>query len=350
MKLLHTADLHLGALNKRLTPTKATAVKDEQILQIGDFFEYAKQNSVEAILISGDLFHNKIIPLKTQKVFFDYVRNSGIKTFYLRGNHDKEYFSKQLMPDNFIMFEEELETYSFDKFTISGQQACAKMQKPIFLDDKFHFMMLHGDIYNRNSQDGIDLEYYKNLKINYLALGHIHNFSSGNLDKDGVYVYSGSMFSNGFDECGEKGFVEIEIKDNKLNYAFKKFAKREYKIVQADITDKISYNQIKQVVEKNLSSIPPQNIVRLVLQGYYKEESEKYISLLEKEFADRFYYFEIVDKTKIKIDIEKIKREELSFKAEFLKLVETDKELSEEEKNMIIKLGIEALRGDELSI
>ena len=210
MKLLHTADLHLGALNKRLTPTKATAVKDEQILQIGDFFEYAKQNSVEAILISGDLFHNKIIPLKTQKVFFDYVRNSGIKTFYLRGNHDKEYFSKQLMPDNFIMFEEELETYSFDKFTISGQQACAKMQKPIFLDDKFHFMMLHGDIYNRNSQDGIDLEYYKNLKINYLALGHIHNFSSGNLDKDGVYVYSGSMFSNGFDECNKKGFVEIK--------------------------------------------------------------------------------------------------------------------------------------------
>ena len=71
---------------------------------------------------------------------------------------------------------------------------------------------------------------------------------------------------------------------------------------------------------------------------------------MQQEIGSNFFYFEIKDESKFKIDFELIKKESLSFKAEFLKLIEEDESLSDEEKSLIAECGIEALRGDEISL
>ena len=87
---------------------------------------------------------------------------------------------------------------------------------------------------------------------------------------------------------------------------------------------------------------------RIVFTGYY-EENEKLNFLEVRQLMQDFFYFEFVDNSKLKLNFEKFKNEKLSFKAEFINLVE-DANLNEDEKNSILTTGLEALQGDDLSI
>ena len=59
---------------------------------------------------------------------------------------------------------------------------------------------------------------FKDLNIDYLALGHIHSYKCHKLDKRGVYCYSGCLEGRGFDECGDKGFVLLETEEDRLEW------------------------------------------------------------------------------------------------------------------------------------
>ena len=53
----------------------------------------------------------------------------------------------------------------------------------------------------------------KNKNIDYLALGHIHGYKEAPLDGRGKYCYPGCLEGRGFDECGKKGFVLLNIEN-----------------------------------------------------------------------------------------------------------------------------------------
>ena len=57
MKILHTADLHLGAKNSRLPLQKQRIMKEEELVLLQKLFEKAKQDNFDALIIAGDLFH-----------------------------------------------------------------------------------------------------------------------------------------------------------------------------------------------------------------------------------------------------------------------------------------------------
>lgn len=349
MKFIHTSDLHLGAKFKKLSTLKANILREEEMHQVARLFDYAKSIDCKAIFISGDLFDGKTFSQKLMRSFFDIVEKSKIKTFYLRGNHDEEFITGKV-PDNFIIFDDELQCYEFEDFSVSGQQGSENLIVPIYKNNKFHFHLLHGDIFNPSSNDGINLRPFESAGIDYLALGHIHSFESGNLGEYGKFVYCGSLFSHGFDECGEKGFVEIEVEDHHATHRFVPFSKRNFAICTIDISGIEKFDEICNKMRQELVKIEQNNLVRVVLTGSISEDCEKFMTELAGEFENKFFYFELVDNTKFKIDLNKIKEEKLSFKSEFLRLVEEDDSLTEEDKNLICRIGIEALRGDDLSV
>ena len=47
----------------------------------------------------------------------------------------------------------------------------------------------------------------KEKNIDYLALGHVHEYRSGQLDGRGVWAYSGCPEGRGFDETGKNAFA-----------------------------------------------------------------------------------------------------------------------------------------------
>ncbi len=335
MKILHTADLHLGAINKKLNSSQRKTVLSEQLKLCSDLFTYAKDNNIQLVLVSGDLFHTSDISAKIEKTFFAHVEEFAKPVIYIPGNHDEEKSSSST-PDNFIFLKGSL---NFGEVVITDNTHALKSENK-------NIVMLHGDVLSRGN-DYINLKTLNGEFVDYLALGHLHTYSAMDFGR-GKAVYSGSLQGNGFDECGEKGFVILDTET--MSHYFVPFSKRRYQIVEVDISGKVKFNEIVKEIEEKVKNISQNDLVRVVLIGFYEEDSEKYLNLIEERFKNVYFYFELRDESQIKIDFEKLKSEKLSFKAELLSLIHNDEKLTESEKNQISFLSIEALRGDDLSL
>lgn len=107
---------------------------------------------------------------------------------------------------------------------------------------KFNIVMLHGQEAESDAKDKaeiINLKLFRNKGIDYLALGHIHGYKKEALDARGLYCYPGCLEGRGFDECGEHGFVLLEIDEESghFTHTFVPFAQRKLYTVEVDVTD-----------------------------------------------------------------------------------------------------------------
>ena len=61
----------------------------------------------------------------------------------------------------------------------------------------------------------VSLPRLQNKNIDYLALGHLHDYRFERLDSRGHYCYSGALEGRGFDELGPKGFVVVSFNNGR---------------------------------------------------------------------------------------------------------------------------------------
>ncbi len=70
MKIIHAADIHLGSpLSSIEDSTKRTIRKNEILNSFERLVEYAKENDIKIIMLSGDVFDNNS-PYKKDKEYF----------------------------------------------------------------------------------------------------------------------------------------------------------------------------------------------------------------------------------------------------------------------------------------
>lgn len=87
MKILHTADLHIG---KRLGAASRLL---EQRDFVRELVKQAEEHDVDVVLIAGDVFDTSVPGSEAERLFFDGVRalsDSGRVVIALAGNHDDE--------------------------------------------------------------------------------------------------------------------------------------------------------------------------------------------------------------------------------------------------------------------
>lgn len=86
MKIVHTADWHIGA-TKKLLPEDYL---QRQIGSISTLFEAA--HALDGVLVvSGDVFHNKHVSEAERNAFLDTVESwdrKGVRSYFINGNHD----------------------------------------------------------------------------------------------------------------------------------------------------------------------------------------------------------------------------------------------------------------------
>ena len=88
---------------------------------------------------------------------------------------------------------------------------------------------MHGQVAGYKSSEDAEVISIPRLKgkyIDYLALGHIHTFSKGQIDERGHYAYSGCLDGRGFDELESKGFVLLNCENGKVESEFIEFSSR----------------------------------------------------------------------------------------------------------------------------
>lgn len=367
MKLIHCADLHLDSkMESNLTKEQAKERKAEILLTYCQMVDYAKKNDVNVIMIAGDMFDTKKVTKRTRNVVLDsIVSNPEIDFLYLSGNHDNSSFLTELqadsadgqLPKNLKLFHENWTYYTYDGVVISGVELTEQNTEAIYdalilEPDQFNIVMPHGQEAKYKGKDKteiINLTALKNRNIDYLALGHIHAYKEGKLDRRGTYCYSGCLEGRGFDECGQKGFVLLDIKDGNLSKTFIPMGKRFLHEVRLDVNNFKTSSEVVKAMEDAVMNIPREDLVKVMLTGAVDLDVEFDLSYFNKVLKEDFYFGKVTDETTLSVHLEELAYD-VSLKGEFLRMVLADKKLSEKDKEQISLLGVKALAGEELGL
>lgn len=363
MKIIHCADVHLDSkMTAHLPPEQAGQRRRELLHTFRRMLEFAAQNEVGAVIIAGDLFDgDRISALAKNTVYEGITAYPQIDFYYLRGNHDAFSFLNELteLPPNLKLFGSDWTYYTANaggagNLVIGGleltDQNLHRRYEDLTLDSRcFNIVVLHGQIGSSGQTESISLKALQHKGIDYLALGHLHAYQKEKLDERGSYCYSGCLEARGFDECGEHGFVLLEIDEQTRQYrhTFVPAARRRFHELTVDISTCYSSSEIAGKIERLLQekAFAADDMLKLILTGRQEIGAEKDVEMLSQQFRNRFYFFKIYDQARWQVDYRRYEKEP-TLKGEFVRLLQRQEGLTEEEKAEMIQYGLQALSGE----
>lgn len=363
MKFIHCADLHIDSKMESNFTTEQAKERKEEILRAYEYMvDFAVRNDVKVIMIAGDLFDkSKVGKRAKRRVMEQIYNNENIDFLYLKGNHDYVDILDDTdhIPSNLKFFnEQDWTTYSYGNIDVTGIEVTQNnhneiAEKLVLEKSKLNVVMLHGQEtkYNSDSPEAINISGLKNHYIDYLALGHVHQYKKERLDERGIYCYCGCLAGRGFDECGQKGFVLLDVNDNAIEDKFIPLDTRQFHEISVDVSrinSEYASSEIIKTMEEKCDAIPQSDIVKFVLEGEADVDTDIDLTRIEREFEGRFYFVKIYNKTKPKVDYAAYANDK-SLKGEFVRIMQK-KDMDDEKKNEIIKLGLKALKGEEIEI
>ena len=355
MRIIHTADMHIGsALTARLPQDKVRQRKSELIATFERMAEEAVYVGARLFIIAGDMFDTGSVPKRTlERIVSIIARTTSVDFLYLSGNHEKNALIESgiELPENLKIFDTGWTYFRYGEVTVVGRtQTEAGMFDSLEIDpSEKNIVVLHGAVGDRSDTDTVGLREAANRGIDYIALGHYHSYAVYEVDELCRAVYSGTPEGRGFDEAGEKGYVIVDTSARIVQHKFVPKAKRRLRIIELDISHLSSRIQIIDGANELLRVIPADDMVRLELTGTRPPELFPDTNDIVAKWADRFYYFEVKDSSRTEIDPEAY-RYDKSLKGEFIRLCMSRTDLSDEDREDIIRAGLAALMGEDVEI
>ena len=362
MKIIHCADLHLDSqMTANLTKEQARERKREIIRTFTRMVEYAEKTGVRLIMISGDLFDTRNVSALARNTVRDMIcTHPQIDFLYLRGNHDSDNFLSKLeeVPDNLLLFSDTWTAYRYGNIVISGIELSENNRATVYNSlvlghEDFNIVMMHGqagDYACRTQAENISLNQLKNKNIDYLALGHVHTFMQDKLDNRGTWCYCGCLEGRGFDECGPKGFVLLDVDEQtcRAQMQFVQMAARTLYTLEVDVSNVMTTREAAERMEEAVkqAQYPSGSLVKFVLTGEVEVDAEINCEYLQNLFSDYFYFEKVKDRTTLRVDYSDYEKD-ASLQGEFIRMV-LGSELSQEQKAEVIRCGILALSGEEI--
>lgn len=358
MKFMHMADMHFDApftvLNTRSKLGEKRRLEQRETFK--KIITYIKENNIEYLFISGDLYEHEYIRETTIRYInslFEEIPNT--KVYITPGNHDP--YTQNSMYKNFnwnsnvkifssnveIVENEDADIYGFgfnDFYCKDSEIENIKIKN----ENKINILITHGTVEGGNITN---LEYnplnknrLKQLGFDYIALGHIHKPDYDSEEKQRI-VYPGSTISLGFDELGEHGVILGNLTKDNIHIEFLSMDTREFKEIGIDVTEIYS---VEELIEKiNEIDIESNVFYKIILKG--KRNFEINIYNLYK-FILSENIIKIKDGTEINIDINKISQE-VNLKGLFLTEILNDEATGKIDKNItekIIEIGLDVLK------
>ncbi len=355
MKFIHIADFHFDSPFVNLSDKEGLGelCRLAQRKVFKKVIDYIKENNIETLFISGDLYEQTYI----RKTTIEYINNlfkeiPNTQIYIAPGNHDpyikNSYYNKFKWNENVKIFKgniEKVETpeadiygYGFEDFYCnnSGIEELQIQNK-----EKANILIIHGDLDSsmtaEKQYNPMSRKMLEEKGFDYIALGHIHKPSY-----ETNIVYPGSAFPLGFDELGSRGMIQGEIEDNKLKVKYIELNEIYFVEKQIDVTEVLSKEELVEKI--NEIEIQEKELAKISLIGRRNFEIDIYE--LYKLISNQ-KVIKIKDKTKINYDLEKIAKE-TTLKGLYTKeLTEMlRQEQNEKEKQIIekaIEIGLETL-------
>lgn len=350
MKIIHCADIHLGSRIDSKFPREVSEQKREELRStFRRMVEYAKEEGISLILLAGDVFDSDR-PFKRDKDFFYSVveNNPEIDFLYLRGNHDKE--STGQAPANLKTFGDAWSCYDYGDVVIWGIEMAPGNATSLYSSlspdqSRRNIVMMHGQIADTQGMDKVHLPSLRDKSINYLALGHVHTYTAGRVDRRGAYAYSGCLEGRGFDESGEKGFVVLEVTERSIKHTFLPFCEHVIRRIELDITGLGDAYAVYQAAVAHIAD--REDIYRFELIGEVEAHTDELCGDVAKYLASHCRFADVKDRTRRRIDLAAFEQDP-SLAGEFVRRVFDSEAFTHEEKLQIASLGLRALKGIEV--
>lgn len=372
VKILHCADIHLDSPFADRSPEKSAVRRNELRGAFSSMMTYARLNSVDIMLIAGDLFDNRYVtPDTVSLVLREFSSNKSCRFVISPGNHDpytqNSIYNKIEFPSNVFIFDSDrLSFFSFDdlKTDVYGYAFTSPSleynpfsgQKPEN-PDRLNLLCAHGEIGVPVSHNcPINLTDITAGGFDYVALGHIHN-SNGITQTNGVYYgYSGCIEGRDFGECGYKGALYGEfLKKNRVcntDIRGLRFSKRRYEILNVNLTGTISeitaYDKISAAVRKNYSD---DTSLRLVLEGEISPSVSLNESVIRQKLESGLFSLQIKNNTLPLFDYSMLEKDK-TIRGEFFRcLLPFFKGSDEQRENaaLALRYGLSALAGNDIT-
>lgn len=336
MKIIHTADIHLG-----------NRFRTEDIFnQLKKLIKIIKEEKANALIISGDLFDKEWSAISSLREnlreLFSEIPETEI--FILPGNHDESspyrdefYYGSNVNIIKNRPFEirklGDIDIYFFPFYERGSSQEMVKVVNSNPSNSKFKIGVVHGTFMDdKEIRDHLLFQnegYYpvfssdiEKMNLDYLALGHFH--------------YT-RLWKVGNTWCGYPGSIEI--------LSFKEPVER--KVIMIETNDKLSPKLINLGMQKRIGEIAidideidrlrevrkDYDILRVIVTGIVKNENETKMKLdkIKKELD----IFEIKNLTKSFASIEETKLGRL-IKEKIDKKIEKEPEKKEYWRKVLI--------------
>ena len=259
IRFLHTADLHIGRPFSgigSLDTMWQSRITNATPAAFNTLCNYAIEKKVDFVLVAGDVFDRSPADYSDYALFFAGLKRlaqEGIHTYICAGNHDPysswkpAYFSETPSihvidaqgPSYFVHYRDGqplcyIAGRSYKKKAWDSHESI--IEGLSYQDIKQHALEhLTPDILRENTMDdleklpaiamahtsldkGNDTRYAPVTKqqlqatgVTYWALGHIHSFECFPDNKKPFAAYSGCLQGGDIGECGDKGFLDVEI-------------------------------------------------------------------------------------------------------------------------------------------
>ncbi len=243
LRLLHTADVHLGARHADLGE-QAAALRERQFAAFRATVDLALEERVDVVLVAGDLFDSNVQPRRSvDRVAAELKRlaDASIRTVIIPGTHDvydraSVYRAYDLAAMAGVKATADLvtvltperqdATYPALDLVVHGRVFATKRAPRSPLADfsvaaderaTWHVGMVHGSVAIPGRTDGdevvVTAAEIGASHLDYLALGHWHSFQQGRAGTT-TWAYSGAPEPVAVDQdrAGSVLLVELEVR------------------------------------------------------------------------------------------------------------------------------------------
>lgn len=340
VRILHTADLHLGASLSFLGGTKRATRKAELLLCLDRLFSLCRTNEIPLLILSGDVFDSNAVDTDIVTAFLSSVKNNGqVRVVFAAGNHDPltsdSPFLNNSLPENLTVlgtddtcvYFEDINTRVYGKSFKSVYMAASErfsITPPG--DNVINIMVLHGDLGSDtvSPYNSISQEFLRNSGMDYVALGHIHTFSGVKQTDSVYYAYPGCPEPHGFDESGNAGVICAEVGKNYLKHRFVPTAARTHETVNIDISAATDNETAASVILDELKSRFGENygknLYKIILTGGLSEEVRINTAEIKARLDNEVFYLKIKNCTHIDTDLSVLAHEN-TLKGKFVKIM-----------------------------
>jgi len=326
LRLLHTADVHLGARHADLGDQAATQ-RERQFAAFAATIELALAEKVDLVLIAGDLFDSNVQPRRSVERAAAQLKrlvDARIRIVIAPGTHDvydrasiyRAYdlaaLSGAVGSDLVTVLDPEHPEVHLKALDVIVHGRCfATKRAPssplagvdVSKDDRaaWHVGLLHAALAIEGKTDGDDVvittEQIAASHLDYLALGHWHSTTKGKAGKT-QYAYSGAPEPIALDQdrAGNVLLVVLDAADGKKQVTIeeRKVGKTRFERVQLDAA---TVGSQPALVSKLAEQADPDLVLAVDLIGVRPDELDVHVDEVEAELLDKFLKIRVRDRS-----------------------------------------------------